>query len=76
MSVCVSIQIATSDDISIVKDGTTHKLVVKNCKEDDAGKYRFEADGRKTEAMLIVEGNGVRLFIRTGAEHQYHANAE
>ncbi|KAM9859304.1 immunoglobulin-like and fibronectin type III domain-containing protein 1 [Aulostomus maculatus] len=47
--------LSATEDIVIVKDGTYRKLVVKNCKEDDAGKYRYEADGRKTEAMLNVE---------------------
>lgn len=41
----------------IIKDGALHKLVINNCTEDDNGKYRFEVDGRKTEALLIVEGN-------------------
>uniref|UniRef100_A0A8C2GHV4 Immunoglobulin like and fibronectin type III domain containing 1, tandem duplicate 3 n=1 Tax=Cyprinus carpio TaxID=7962 RepID=A0A8C2GHV4_CYPCA len=45
----------TTDKLKIVKDGAVHKLIVSNCTEDDSGKYRFEADGRKTEAMLVVE---------------------
>ncbi|XP_067116541.1 immunoglobulin-like and fibronectin type III domain-containing protein 1 [Osmerus mordax] len=48
-------EITASDEISLVKDGSYHKLIVKSCKEEDTGKYRFEADGRKTEAMLTVE---------------------
>ncbi|XP_035517026.1 immunoglobulin-like and fibronectin type III domain-containing protein 1 [Morone saxatilis] len=48
-------EITATDDICIVKDGTYRKLIIKNCKEDDAGKYRCEADGRKTEAVLNVE---------------------
>ncbi|XP_044031649.1 immunoglobulin-like and fibronectin type III domain-containing protein 1 [Siniperca chuatsi] len=48
-------EITGTDDICIVKDGTYRKLIIKNCKEDDAGKYRCEADGRKTEAVLKVE---------------------
>uniref|UniRef100_A0A671PEM8 Immunoglobulin-like and fibronectin type III domain-containing protein 1 n=1 Tax=Sinocyclocheilus anshuiensis TaxID=1608454 RepID=A0A671PEM8_9TELE len=43
------------NDLTIVKDGAVHKIIVSNCTEEDGGKYRFEADGRKTEAMLIVE---------------------
>lgn len=49
-------QITATDEISIVKDHHFRKLIIKNCKEDDAGKYRCEADGRKTEALLKVEG--------------------
>ncbi|XP_011473308.1 immunoglobulin-like and fibronectin type III domain-containing protein 1 [Oryzias latipes] len=48
-------EIEETEDISIVKDGTYRKLIIKNCKEDYAGKYRCEADRRKTEAMLFVE---------------------
>ncbi|XP_050968929.1 immunoglobulin-like and fibronectin type III domain-containing protein 1 [Labeo rohita] len=48
-------EITATDDLKIVKDGAVHKLIVSNCKEDDSGKYRFEADGRKTEAMLVIE---------------------
>ncbi|KAM6927252.1 immunoglobulin-like and fibronectin type III domain-containing protein 1 [Xenentodon cancila] len=48
-------EITPTDNLSVVKDGTYRKLIIKSCKESDAGKYRCEADGRKTEAMLIVE---------------------
>ncbi|XP_032369254.1 immunoglobulin-like and fibronectin type III domain-containing protein 1 isoform X2 [Etheostoma spectabile] len=48
-------EITATDDICIVKDGTYRKLIIKNCKEEDSGKYRCEADGRKTEAALTVE---------------------
>ncbi|XP_026202909.1 immunoglobulin-like and fibronectin type III domain-containing protein 1 [Anabas testudineus] len=47
-------EITATEDICIVKDGTYQKLIIRKCKEDDAGKYRCEADGRKTEAVLIV----------------------
>lgn len=64
---CVSVfgfQITASDDICIVKDGNFRKLMIKNCKEDDAGKYRCEADGRKTEASLCVDGTVIRINWR------------
>ncbi|KAK7916433.1 hypothetical protein WMY93_012194 [Mugilogobius chulae] len=48
-------EITATDDLCIVKDGTYRKLIVKNCKEEDAGKFKYEADGRKTEALLKVE---------------------
>ncbi|XP_058259535.1 immunoglobulin-like and fibronectin type III domain-containing protein 1 [Hemibagrus wyckioides] len=48
-------EIKSTDDLMTIKDGALHKLVIKNCTEDDNGKYRFEADGRKTEALLTVE---------------------
>lgn len=52
----VLFQITATDEIFIVKDRNFRKLIIHNCKEEDAGKYRCEADGRKTEALLKVEG--------------------
>uniref|UniRef100_A0AAY4BQA8 Immunoglobulin like and fibronectin type III domain containing 1, tandem duplicate 2 n=1 Tax=Denticeps clupeoides TaxID=299321 RepID=A0AAY4BQA8_9TELE len=48
-------KLESKDDVKIVKDGCTHKLIISSCKEEDAGRYRFEADGRKSEAALAVE---------------------
>ncbi|XP_037535708.1 immunoglobulin-like and fibronectin type III domain-containing protein 1 [Nematolebias whitei] len=48
-------EITEADNIDIVTDGTYRKLIIKNCREDDSGKYKCEADGRKTEAVLNVE---------------------
>ncbi len=65
--VCVCVcpfQITATDDICIIKDGTYRKLIIKNCKEYDSGKYRCEADGRKTEAALNVEGTVIRNNLR------------
>lgn len=51
-----SCQISPDDNFTITKDGAIHKLVIIKCEEEHSGKYRFEADGRKTEAMIIVKG--------------------
>ncbi|XP_055366166.1 immunoglobulin-like and fibronectin type III domain-containing protein 1 isoform X2 [Betta splendens] len=48
-------QIIHDDNFNITKDGAIHKLVIIKCKEEHTGKYRFEADGRKTEAMVFVQ---------------------
>ncbi|XP_038577763.1 immunoglobulin-like and fibronectin type III domain-containing protein 1 [Micropterus salmoides] len=48
-------KISPDANFSITKDGAIHKLVIIGCKEEHAGKYRFEADGRKTEAMINVK---------------------
>ncbi|XP_071750737.2 immunoglobulin-like and fibronectin type III domain-containing protein 1 [Centroberyx gerrardi] len=48
-------KISTDDNFIITKEGATHKLVISGCKEEHSGKYRFEADGRKTEAMINVK---------------------
>ncbi|XP_074496274.1 immunoglobulin-like and fibronectin type III domain-containing protein 1.1 isoform X2 [Sebastes fasciatus] len=48
-------EITSSDGITITKDGTFHRLKIHKVTEDFAGKYKFEADGRKTESMIVVE---------------------
>ncbi|XP_051986339.1 immunoglobulin-like and fibronectin type III domain-containing protein 1 [Xyrauchen texanus] len=48
-------EITATDDLKIIKDGAFHKLIITNCTDEDNGKYRFEADGRKTEGILVVE---------------------
>ncbi|XP_075898374.1 immunoglobulin-like and fibronectin type III domain-containing protein 1 [Nelusetta ayraudi] len=48
-------KISPDDHFSITKDGAIHKLLIIKCEEELAGKYRFEADGRKTEAMITVK---------------------
>ncbi|XP_060724110.1 immunoglobulin-like and fibronectin type III domain-containing protein 1.1 isoform X4 [Tachysurus vachellii] len=45
----------STEGMTISKDGVTHKLKIHKVSEEFAGKYKFEADGRKTEAMIIVE---------------------
>lgn len=49
-------QIQSSEGITITKDGTFHRLKIHKVTEEFAGTYKFEADGRKTEAQIIVEG--------------------
>lgn len=49
-------QIKSSEGITISKEGTFHKLKIHKVTEEYAGKYKFEADGRKTEAVIVVEG--------------------
>ncbi|XP_060914142.1 immunoglobulin-like and fibronectin type III domain-containing protein 1 [Labrus mixtus] len=48
-------KISPDDNFTISKDGAIHKLVIISCTEEHSGKYRFEADGRKTEAMINVK---------------------
>lgn len=49
-------QIKSSEGITISKEGSFHKLKIHKVTEEYAGKYKFEADGRKTEAVIVVEG--------------------
>lgn len=60
LSASFSFQISPDDDFTITKNGAIHKLVIITCKEELSGKYRFEADGRKTEAMINVKGLRIR----------------
>lgn len=47
-------KLTSNDGVVISKDGGTHKLIIKNCKDSDAGLYHFEVNGCKTEAMVRV----------------------
>eukprot|EP00063_Salmo_salar_P014441 XP_013989276.1 PREDICTED: immunoglobulin-like and fibronectin type III domain-containing protein 1 isoform X5 [Salmo salar] len=49
-------EVPRDDRVKIIKEGAFHKLVIDNCKKDDAGIYHFEVDGRKSEATLTVQG--------------------
>ncbi|XP_044066299.1 immunoglobulin-like and fibronectin type III domain-containing protein 1 [Siniperca chuatsi] len=48
-------KISPDDNFTLTKDGAIHKLVIIRCKEEHSGKYRFEADGRKTEALINIK---------------------
>lgn len=48
-------EIQSSEGLTISKDGSLHKLKIHKVTEEFAGKYKFEADGRKTEADIVVE---------------------
>ncbi|XP_032404411.1 immunoglobulin-like and fibronectin type III domain-containing protein 1 [Xiphophorus hellerii] len=43
------------EGIKIIKDGACHILMIECCKKDDTAVYRFEAEGRKSEATLNVQ---------------------
>ncbi|XP_077385038.1 immunoglobulin-like and fibronectin type III domain-containing protein 1.1 isoform X2 [Festucalex cinctus] len=48
-------EIKSTEGMTIVKEGSYHKLKLHKVPEEFAGKYKFEADGRKTEASVVVE---------------------
>ncbi|XP_047462187.1 immunoglobulin-like and fibronectin type III domain-containing protein 1 isoform X2 [Mugil cephalus] len=48
-------KISPDDNFCITKDGPVNKLFIIKCREEHSGKYRFEVDGRKTEAMVSVK---------------------
>ncbi|XP_071223273.1 immunoglobulin-like and fibronectin type III domain-containing protein 1 [Salvelinus alpinus] len=49
-------RLVTPDDrVKIITDGACHKLVIDCCRKDDGAVYRFEVDGRISEATLTVQ---------------------
>ncbi|XP_077458045.1 immunoglobulin-like and fibronectin type III domain-containing protein 1 [Stigmatopora argus] len=48
-------EIKSNEGMTILKEGSYHKLQLHKVPEEFAGKYKFEADGRKTEATVVVE---------------------
>ncbi|KAI5628506.1 immunoglobulin-like and fibronectin type III domain-containing protein 1, partial [Silurus asotus] len=48
-------KLESTNGITISKEGALHKLTIKNCQEGNEGVYKFEAEGRKSEAMLFIE---------------------
>uniref|UniRef100_UPI0037E99726 immunoglobulin-like and fibronectin type III domain-containing protein 1 n=1 Tax=Semicossyphus pulcher TaxID=241346 RepID=UPI0037E99726 len=47
--------LTSADGVTIIKDGACHKLIIDCCNKDDAAVYRFEAEGRKSEATLAIQ---------------------
>ncbi|XP_060925116.1 immunoglobulin-like and fibronectin type III domain-containing protein 1 [Limanda limanda] len=47
--------LTNGDGVQIIKDGACHRLIIDFCKKDDTAVYRFEAEGRKSEASLNIQ---------------------
>ncbi|XP_030274768.1 immunoglobulin-like and fibronectin type III domain-containing protein 1 [Sparus aurata] len=47
--------LTNEDGVTIIKDGACHRLIIDCCNKDDAAVYRFEAEGRKSEATLNIQ---------------------
>uniref|UniRef100_A0A8C4DXS5 Immunoglobulin like and fibronectin type III domain containing 1, tandem duplicate 2 n=1 Tax=Dicentrarchus labrax TaxID=13489 RepID=A0A8C4DXS5_DICLA len=47
--------LTSEDGVTIIKDGACHRLIIDCCKKDDGAVYRFEAEGRKSEATLNIQ---------------------
>lgn len=58
MSICffLSDKLINDEEVTIIKDGAFHKLIIHSCKKADAALYHFEAEGRKSEATLEIQG--------------------
>ena len=49
-------KLTNEDGVTIIKEGACHKVIIDCCNKDDAAVYRFEAEGRKSEGTLNIEG--------------------
>ncbi|XP_029006622.1 immunoglobulin-like and fibronectin type III domain-containing protein 1 [Betta splendens] len=47
--------LTNEEGLTVIKDGACHRLIIDCCKKADAAIYRFEAEGRKSEATLNVQ---------------------
>ncbi|KAI7808166.1 putative immunoglobulin-like and fibronectin type III domain-containing protein 1, partial [Triplophysa rosa] len=47
-------KLTSTDGVMICKDGCTHKLIIQNCNDADAGLYEFEVNGCRTQATVRV----------------------
>lgn len=61
---CLSDKLTEEEGVKIIKDGACHILMIECCKKDDNAVYRFEAEGRKSEATLNVQGQNNNFEIR------------
>uniref|UniRef100_A0A3Q3AX55 Immunoglobulin-like and fibronectin type III domain-containing protein 1 n=1 Tax=Kryptolebias marmoratus TaxID=37003 RepID=A0A3Q3AX55_KRYMA len=43
------------DGVKIIKEGACHTLIIECCKNEDGAVYRFESEGRKSEATINVQ---------------------
>ncbi|XP_069094995.1 immunoglobulin-like and fibronectin type III domain-containing protein 1 [Pleurodeles waltl] len=48
-------KLSSGDALTILKDGSDHKLVIDKVDDAHAGRYTFEAGGHKSEASVFVE---------------------
>lgn len=49
-------KLTDKDGVKIIKDGACHTLIIECCKYEDGAVYRFESEGRKSEATINVQG--------------------
>ncbi|XP_075881054.1 immunoglobulin-like and fibronectin type III domain-containing protein 1 isoform X2 [Nelusetta ayraudi] len=47
--------LTSGDGVKMIKDGACHSLIIDCCSKDDSAVYRFEAEGRKSEATLDIK---------------------
>lgn len=52
----LSNKLTSGDGVKVIKDGACHSLIIDSCSKDDSAVYRFEAEGRKSEATLEIKG--------------------
>ncbi|XP_040890311.1 immunoglobulin-like and fibronectin type III domain-containing protein 1 [Toxotes jaculatrix] len=47
-------QVNSGSGVTITKDGTSHKLTIKSCRDDDSGLYRFVSGEHSTQGKVTV----------------------
>ncbi|XP_040014925.1 immunoglobulin-like and fibronectin type III domain-containing protein 1 [Xiphias gladius] len=47
-------QLNSGAGVTIAKDGNSHKLTIKSCRDDDSGLYRFESGEQSTQGKVTV----------------------
>lgn len=57
--------------MTIIKDGACHRLIIDCCKKDDTAVYRFEAEGRKSEATLNIQGQNRNWWLVSVKSDQF-----
>lgn len=56
-------KLTSGDGVKMIKDGACHSLIIDCCSKDDSAVYRFEAEGRKSEAALDIKGQQKNIYI-------------
>lgn len=57
----LSNKLTSGDGVKMTKDGACHSLTIDCCSKDDSAVYRFEAEGRKSEATLEIKGQKINI---------------
>lgn len=57
--------------MKMVKDGSCHTLIIDCCDKDDSAVYRFEAEGRKSEATLHIQGQKKKIGNHENQQKDY-----
>ena len=57
------VELRPDQNVEIIKDGATHKLVMKNITIEDEGEIMVRVGDKSSTASLFVEGNYIYMCI-------------